>query len=180
MELLRGVSRTGWDWYERHHAVVLAATVALFLLQLFHLYWLFADVILAEFAGTSLFPFPREGLLLYVIIDYTEIPVLVSASIHYFSKLRARPSLSPVVMLLLLNSQWAHILWITDEVVVGSLGGGILGAWPLWLAWVAIAIDYAEVPVILDTLRDVWLQRRSLRTRLALSVAQALPRFVVT
>ena len=165
MEVLRYQARRYWDWYQRHNALVLTVTVALFLLQLFHLYWLFADVILEKLTGTSYFPFPREGLLIYVFIDYTEIPVLVSVSIYYLNQLRLHVSPKPLLMLVLLNSQWAHILWITDEVIAGALRGGAFAAWPLWLAWLAIGLDYAEVPVIADTVREVWRKRGSLLAR---------------
>ena len=53
-----------------------------------------------------------------------------------------------------LNSQWLHIFWITDEYVSAELAGaGAASALPGWLAWVAILIDYLELPVIYDTLK---------------------------
>ena len=52
-----------------------------------------------------------------------------------------------------LNSQWLHIFWITDEYVAAELGGSSNAALPGWLAWVAILIDYLELPVIFDTLK---------------------------
>jgi hypothetical protein len=45
-----------------------------------------------------------------------------------------------------------HILWITDEFVVAEFGGESTGI-PGWLAWIAILIDYLELPVIFDTFR---------------------------
>ncbi|MBI3255992.1 MAG: hypothetical protein HYZ63_03405, partial [Candidatus Andersenbacteria bacterium] len=62
-----------------------------------------------------------------------------------------------VVYLVFLNTQWLHLFWISDEFVIHTFlgephGGTIL---PTWLAWVAIMIDYLEVPVIIDTLRKV-------------------------
>lgn len=58
------------------------------------------------------------------------------------------------MFLFFINSQWLHIYWITDEFVLEHItrhvGPSIL---PVWLAWVAILIDYLELPVIVDTLR---------------------------
>lgn len=151
--------RLGWDWYQRHHALVLSMTVVLFLVQLFHLYWLFVDVILQRLTGANYFPLPADGLLLYILIDYTEIPVLVSISIHYLNQLRMRVSVKPLLMLALLNSQWIHIAWITDDVIVDAFRGDSYATWPMLLAWLAILIDYAELPVIFDTVSEVWSKR---------------------
>ncbi len=50
-------------------------------------------------------------------------------------------------MILLINSQWLHIFWITDEILLEQ---GILSP---FLAWLAILIDYLELPVIFDTMK---------------------------
>ena len=46
------------------------------------------------------------------------------------------------------------MFWITDEFVIEHFtkhtGPSIL---PVWLSWVAISIDYLELPVIFDTLK---------------------------
>jgi hypothetical protein len=53
-----------------------------------------------------------------------------------------------------LNSQWLHIFWITDQYVSNELAGrAAVSSLPAWLAWVAILIDYLELPVIYDTFR---------------------------
>ena len=89
-----------------------------------------------------------------LVIDYTEIPALVSVSLVYVNELRKGNWQRPLLFLLLLNSQWLHIFWITDEFVVNEIAGrpGTTSL-PAWLAWVAILIDYLELPVIYDTFR---------------------------
>ena len=62
-------------------------------------------------------------------------------------------ALKPVLFLLFLNSQWLHIFWITDEFVVASNQNANTGSLPAWLAYVAILIDYLELPVMYDTLK---------------------------
>lgn len=56
------------------------------------------------------------------------------------------------MMFLFINSQWLHILWITDEYVIEAFTDIHTAlAIPPLLAWTAIAIDYLELPVIFDT-----------------------------
>jgi hypothetical protein len=71
-----------------------------------------------------------------------------------------------VLYLALLNSQWLHILWITDEIVVETIASASLFSWIGAVAWVAILIDYLEVPVIVDTLRRVFAKRQAIVGRL--------------
>ncbi|MES4787698.1 MAG: hypothetical protein C4294_19945 [Nitrospiraceae bacterium] len=86
-------------------------------------------------------------------MDYTEIPALISVSLVYINELRKRFHWGSALYLLFLNSQWLHIFWITDEfVVVEFTGTGHGTALPLWLAWIAILIDYLELPVIVSTI----------------------------
>lgn len=84
-----------------------------------------------------------------VIVDYTEIPAIVTTTILYINELRKKVRLTSIVLLILLNSQWLHLFWITDEFVINSFTGAgtIL---PVWLAWAAILIDYLELPIIFD------------------------------
>jgi hypothetical protein len=162
---IRGWSGRFWAWYQRHYLATLVITTGVFLLQAFHLYWLFTDVILGRLTGRSAFVFPEAGMVLYVLADYLEIPALVSASLLYVFELRRRPGWRPLLLLLLLNTQWVHMLWITDDVVVRSLASTSLFSWGSAIAWVAILIDYLEVPVMADTLRRVFLQRHVLWRR---------------
>jgi hypothetical protein len=157
-----------WSWYQRNYLAVLVLTTGVFLLQLFHLYWLFTDVVLQRLFGHSFYP---QGTVAHtvgvasLIADYLEIPTLISASLLYINELRKRFSWIAIGYLLLLNTQWAHILWITDEVVVQTFTGADLLQWNFVLAWIAILIDFLEIPVIVDTLRRVWRERHEIVSR---------------
>ncbi len=153
-----------WAWYERHYLLNLAFASGLFVLQLVHLYWLGADPIAIRLTDESLFS--PDGPLQYLIylIDYTEIPALIAVSLVYLHELRRRFSWRAVLFLLFLNSQWLHILWITDEYVANEFAGEPAeSSLPGWLAWVAILIDYLELPVIVDTLRRLVIAVRERR-----------------
>jgi hypothetical protein len=142
-----------WRWYERHHALNVAIAAALFALQLVHLVWLAGEPLADRIFGEPLLH--PEGPLrwLIVLVDYTEIPALISVSLLYINDLRKQgASLKPILYLIFLNSQFLHIFWITDEFVVSS-GAGETSSLPAWLAYVAILIDYLELPVIYDTFR---------------------------
>jgi hypothetical protein len=147
--------RRFWDWYERHYALNVAVAFALFLLQLVHLAWLSADVVAERLTGTRYLPLPGLLRLLIVAVDYTEIPAILSVSLIYLNQLRDGLRWRPLVLLTLLNSQWLHLFWITDEFVVTALTGSGGSALPNWLAWVAIAIDYLELPVMWDTAKEL-------------------------
>ena len=151
-----------WRWYQRHYLATLVLTTGVFLLQLFHLYWLFSDVIVTKLTGHSAFVFPRAGMFVYVLADYLEIPALVAATLLYVYELRRGVTPRAVLYVVLLNTQWIHMFWITDQVVVDTFAGHGLLAWNAVVAWVAILIDYLEVPVIVDTLRKVAKQRHGL------------------
>ena len=142
-----------WDWYNRNYLFALSATTFLFLLQAFHLYWLFTDVVLQRLTGQSYFFFPDFWGILSTVLDYTEIPALISTSLIYINLLRQRFSWKEVWFLVALNIQWLHLFWITDEIVVERFSSAELLHWSATLAWVAILIDYAELPVMYDTLK---------------------------
>ena len=152
---MAGRVRGFWAWYEKHYALNVAIAAALFLLQLVHLYWLTVDVVAYRLVGERYLGL--EGALRYVIlvVDYTEIPALIGTSLLYVNDLRKRFSWRAVIFLVFLNSQWLHIFWITDEFVVGEFAGEAGSSLPVWLAWVAIGIDYLELPVIVDVLRKL-------------------------
>ncbi|MEA2417949.1 MAG: hypothetical protein QOE60_155 [Thermoleophilaceae bacterium] len=153
-----------WAWYERNYVLNVALASVLFLLQIAHLTWLGADPIASRLTDHALFSL--HGLLQYLIwfADYSEIPALVIVSLVYVNELRRGFSWKALLFLVFLNSQWLHIFWITDEYVAAELGGGGGGpALPGWLAWVAILIDYLELPVIFDTLKRLALAIRERR-----------------
>lgn len=146
------VVRRFWAWYERYYTVHVAVAVVLFLWQLVHLYWLGADVIAERLFGASYFPVDSFWQTLLILVDYTEIPAIISTSLLYLFEMQKRFSWRVLGLLVLLNSQWLHLFWITDEFVLHTFlgephGGTVL---PAWLAWVAILIDYLELPVIFD------------------------------
>lgn len=145
-----------WKWYERHLVLNTGIAAGLFLLQLVHLYWLTTNVVAFKLLGISFWELTGIWQVLIVLVDYTEIPALISVSLIYINELRKKFNLKSILFLLFLNSQWLHLFWITDEFVVESFavtgGGTIL---PIWLAWVAIMIDYLELPVIFDTLKKL-------------------------
>jgi hypothetical protein len=142
-----------WAWYERNYVLNVALASILFLLQIAHLTWLGADPIATRLTDHSLFSL--HGVLQYLIwfVDYSEIPALMIVSLVYVNELRRGFSWRALLYLVFLNSQWLHIFWITDEYVASELSGGGGSALPAWLAWVAILIDYLELPVIFDTLK---------------------------
>jgi hypothetical protein len=153
-----------WAWYERHYLLNVGIASLLFLLQLVHLYWLGAEPISLRLVDESFFS--PSGLLQYLIffIDYTEIPALVAVSLLYVNELRRGFSWRAVLFLAFLNSQWLHIFWITDEYVSSELSGErASSSLPGWLAWVAILIDYLELPVIYDTLKRLTIAIRERR-----------------
>jgi hypothetical protein len=152
---VKGYWQDFWDWYERNYRINVTVAAVLFTLQIVHLIWLFGEVVWAKATGAPLFELTGFWQWLIVLVDYTEIPALITVSLVYVNELRSDGfAWKPVIFLILLNSQWLHLFWITDEFVVGSFAGAVIQL-PAWLAWAAILIDFAEVPVIIDTLRKM-------------------------
>lgn len=144
-----------WTWYEHHRVIITGITAALFLLQIVHLTWLATDVILPTIFDREPIVHSRFFLLILTLVDYTEIPALISASLLYLAELRKGASAKSILYLLLINSQWLHLFWITDEYVLEQFFGAARETvLPLWLAITAVAIDYLEVPVMIDTVRQ--------------------------
>lgn len=112
-------------------------SAVLFLTQIVHLTWMTTYVIPLQLGNAPWWSPPEAPLAL---ADYLEIPAIVSATALYLRTRNWR-------MLLLVNVQLFHIFWITDEFI---LERGTLN--PV-LAWIAIVIDYLELPVIVDTIR---------------------------
>ena len=140
------------DFWTKYESLNLKITFILISLQILHLYWLTADVVLQRIAGESYLGLPRILLPLFIIVDYVEIPALVSGITFYLFSIFKRGSHSRknVVFLLLLAIQVVHIFWITDEVVYESLLDNDLVIFPVYAAWTAILIDYLEIPVMVD------------------------------
>lgn len=140
-----------WQWYEDHYLFNVGIAAGLFVLQLVHLYWLTTDVVAARLFGERFFSPAPLWRTIIVFIDYTEIPAIVSVSLVYLNDLRKTVDRKAVAYLVFLNLQWLHIFWITDEFVVELFAESGVG-FPVWLAWVAIFIDYLELPVIFETI----------------------------
>lgn len=141
-----------WAWYERYYVVNVGIAAFLFLLQVIHLFWLGGEVVADRLTGEALFTLGGLWKVLILLVDYAEIPALVTVSLVYINDLRSGFKIKPLLYLIFLNSQWLHIFWITDEFVVSQFSGDYRDTMlPVWLAWVAILIDYLELPVIIET-----------------------------
>jgi len=172
----RNLGRPLAAWYHRHYLATLIVTTLLFLLQLFHLYWLFTDVILQRITGHSYFVFPAQGLIIYVMIDYFEIPTHLSAMGLYFYEFRQGIRAKSLFFFILLQLHWIHLLWITDDVVVKNFAPGHeLITWAGLAAWIAIGIDYLEVPIIVDRLHQVWKERHAIWRRIRANLGRQQP-----
>lgn len=147
-----------WDWYERSYRIQLWIAAGLFSLQLVHLFWLTTDVVLFRIFGQSFFPIHNSVVRFFlVLIDYTEIPALITTSFVYLRSFKRQNNLKDILYLVFLNVQWLHIFWITDEVVLEIFSHAAHpSAWHPVAAWVAILIDYLELPVIVETIRRVF------------------------
>lgn len=140
-----------WGWYERHYKLNLAIAAGLFTLQLVHLFWLATHVIWLKLFGYSLFnPGPLAETVI-ILVDYTEIPALITTSMVYLNELRKKVSVKNIWFLFSLWIQLVHMFWITDEFVIEKFTSPV--GMPLWLAWIAILIDYLELPIIIQTLK---------------------------
>ncbi|MFN8221925.1 MAG: hypothetical protein U0R50_01605 [Gaiellales bacterium] len=160
---MRAALRDFWAWYERHYTLNVGIAAGLFVVQLVHLFWLTVDPFWALVFGDPLLVIEKPWSWPVLLVDYTEVPALLSVSLVYVNELRTSGrSLRPIAYLVFLNSQWLHIFWITDAFVVESGTNGGASTLPIWLAYVAIMIDYLELPVIYDTFRKLG---RSMRER---------------
>jgi hypothetical protein len=149
---VRDLWRDFWDWYEANYRLNVTVAAILFCFQIIHLVWLFGEVVWTKLTGTPLFSLSGPFETALILVDYTEVPALISVSLVYINEIRqGEHRRRSILFLILLNSQWLHLFWITDEFVLQQFAGAEGVGIPGWLAWVAILIDYAEVPVIVDT-----------------------------
>ncbi len=149
-----------FSWYEKNYKINLYITAGLFFWQLVHLYWMTADVVMLRMLGYELWHVGPLGNFIISIVDYTEIPALILTSVFYINELRKEFKWRNVFFLILLNSQWLHLFWITDEIVLAQFTGVAAVLLPAWLSWLAILIDYLELPVIYDTIKKAILSLR--------------------
>jgi hypothetical protein len=138
-------------WY-RYENLNLKITFILISLQLLHLYWLTTDVVLQRIYGESFLIFPKALLPVFVVIDYIEIPALISGMTFYSLSIYKHQmnSWKNSLFLAMLAVQVVHIFWITDEIVYDAFFETRLVEFPLYIAWIAILIDYLELPVMAD------------------------------
>ncbi len=141
-------------WY-RYENLNLKIAFLLISLQLVHLYWLTADVVVKRITGDSAFGLNPSGplLLFFIGIDYIEIPALVAGLTYYALSIykHEKGSAKNALLLAMLAVQVFHIFWITDEVVYDTFFGSASALEiPYYAAWIAILIDYLELPVIAD------------------------------
>jgi len=138
-------------WYE-YENLNLKITFILISLQLLHLYWLTTDVVLQRIYGESFLIFPKALLPVFVVIDYIEIPALISGMTFYSLSIykHQKNSWKNSLFLAMLAVQVVHIFWITDEIVYDAFFETRLVEFPLYIAWIAILIYYLELPVMAD------------------------------
>jgi hypothetical protein len=143
-------------FWHRYENVNLKIAFVLISLQLIHLYWLTADVVIQRIIGESILGVPQGSplFIFFIIIDYIEIPALVAGLTYYALSIykHEKGSAKNVLLLAMLAIQVFHIFWITDEIVYDTFFGSSSSAVeiPYYAAWVAILIDYLELPVIAD------------------------------
>ena len=152
------------SFWEKYQSLNLKIAFFLMSLQVLHLYWLTADVVLKMIAGDSYFGLPSTLLPLFVLVDYIVIPALISGITFYSFNLMRKTKTNRdlavnTIFLSLLATQIIHIFWITDEVVYESFFGSDLLTFPIYLAWVAILIDYLEIPVMIDLFRRLFTKK---------------------
>lgn len=142
-------------FWHRYENLNLRIAFVLISLQLIHLYWLTADVVIKRIAGDSSPGLSQSGALFifFIVIDYVEIPALVAGLAYYALSVykREEHSIKNALLLAMLAVQVFHIFWITDEVVYETFFDSPSAVEiPYYAAWVAILIDYLELPVIAD------------------------------
>lgn len=141
-----------FEKYKQRYALYSGITAGIFLLQIFHLYWLTTHVATYRLWGIHFFNPGDFWQSVIIFVDFLEVPAIISTSLLYIYSLREKFNKKDLILLILLNTQWLHIFWISDEFVESIfLGGQAMTILPVWLAWVAIVIDYLELPVMYDT-----------------------------
>ena len=150
-----------FNWYKRNYKINLYITAGLFVWQLVHLYWMTTDIIGLRLFGHEFWHVGKLGNIVISLVDYAEIPALILSSIFYTNEFQKGSKWRSVIFLILLNSQWLHLFWITDEVVIEQFTGTVAVVLPLWLSWLGIMVDYLELPVIYHTVKEAIYSLRS-------------------
>lgn len=149
-----------FDWYEKNYKLNLYITAFLFAWQLVHLYWLTLDVVFLRLYGYELWYVGDLGNIIIALVDYTEVPALILGSLFYVNEIKKGFKWKSILFLVFLNSQWLHLFWITDEIILEQLTDTAVVVLPIWLSFAAILIDYLELPVIYDTIKKTLMSLR--------------------
>jgi hypothetical protein len=152
-----------WKWYEKNYHVITPLTALLFLLQLVHLYWMTTNIVFFRAFGHPFWNPSHLWNTVIALVDYTEIPAIITSTVFYIHQYREDQGMKwrSILFLFLINSQWFHLFWITDEVIYAQFAGTAAIIIPAWLSWIAISIDYLEIPVMIDTIiKSINLLRR--------------------
>ena len=141
-------------FWRRYENLNLKLAFILISLQLVHLYWLTAYVVVKRITGDSTVGLTLGVPLLvfFIVIDYIEIPGLMAGLTYYALSIYKREmKVKNALLLAMLAVQVFHIFWISDEVVYDTFfGTSNAFEIPYYAAWIAILIDYLELPVIAD------------------------------
>jgi len=81
-----------------------------FFVAINHLYWLTTHVVSYRLFDISLFNPNQFWELVIIIVDYLEIPAIISTSFLYFYSLSQKWNKKDILMLFLLNTQWVIFL----------------------------------------------------------------------
>lgn len=135
--------------------MIMPLTALLFLLQLVHLYWMTTNIVFFRAFGHPFWDPSHFWNTVIALLDYTEIPAIITSSIFYVHQYGKAAELKwrSILFLFLINSQWLHLFWITDEIIYAQFAGTAAIIIPVWLSWTAIVIDYLELPVMYDTVK---------------------------
>ncbi len=156
------MSNKFWLWYEKRYRIIAPLTALLFLLQLVHLYWMTTNIVFFRLFGHPFWDPSKFWNTVIALVDYTEIPAIITSSFFYIHQYKRDVALRrrSIFFLFLINSQWIHLFWITDEVIYAQIAGTVAVVMPLWLSWCAILIDYLELPVMYDTIKKAIISLR--------------------
>ncbi len=151
-----------WKWYEKEYRIIAPLTALLFLLQLVHLYWMTTNIVFVKLFGHAFWDPNAFWNTIIALVDYTEIPAIISSTVFYIHQYQTYTGMrwKSILFLFLINSQWIHLFWITDEVIYTQIAGTAAFVIPAWLAWPAILIDYLELPVMYDTVKKAIISLR--------------------
>src|SRR3989338_5156964 len=101
-------------WYDRYDNFNTVFAAFLFSIQIIHLIWLSANVVIPKLFSLSQFITQHLFNIAVAAVDYTEIPAIVLISLVYLRSYKRKGHVKDLVYLAFLNIQWLHIFWITD------------------------------------------------------------------